>query len=197
MSDSSLPELSSEDQLRIEQGIRELHTPRRKLASAIRYEPVSEEPVKSPPPVEEKPQQPTKQPSILNGVTIDKQGLSEQEYQKLETIKESTPSVNDLRKMNVNSLMEETKLTNEDRKFIVEEMNQSKQKDDPFHRLERILTQDDSIIPLLDKWTSDVEAALGKKVNNPTELTQEEIKKIPPIPEKLQDVMKFMFSGSN
>ena len=48
---------------------------------------------------------------------------------------------------------------------------------------------------LMDKWINEVEQKLGKDLVNFTSLTQEDIKKIPPPPEKLQEVVKYLFSS--
>ena len=143
--------------------------------------------------------------SILNGIEINRDDFSERDFQHLQSIKEKAPSLKESKKMNINSLMDDMKLSASDRTFIVNEMNainnnknnsnKSSTIDDPFSRLERVLSQDSSIMVLLDQWTKEVESTLGKSIVDPTSLSEEELKKIQPAPEKLQEVIKFMFFG--
>ena len=190
--------------MRIEKGIRDLQTPRRKINFSNRAHtlqtPESKETDNN---KATSTQQTKKNDSILSNVVIDRDGLSESDYQQLLSIKENAPSVKNSKKMDINSLMEDMKLTASDRTFIMNEMNNINNQNnsnatnnatnDPFSRLERILSQDSSIMDLLDQWTKQVESTLGKSITDPTLLSEEELKKIPPAPEKLQEVIKFMF----
>ena len=41
----------------------------------------------------------------------------------------------------------------------------------------------------------EVEKAIGKSIADPSKLTEEDFKKVPPVPQKLQEVVQFMMSG--
>lgn len=176
-------------------GIRKLKQSRRIPYSSRRFEPEPQEEVQSVPIKNEPPPNPSQQSkSVLKDVQIDPSGLSEQDIQRFNMMKENAPSSSDLKKMNMNTLMKDMGLSKSDQEFLMNNINQPNPSD-PLSRLERILSQDSSIMPLLENWQKEVEQALGKGVDNPLSLTKEDITRIPPAPEKLQNVIKYMFSN--
>lgn len=204
MDESSLPELTSEEELQIEKGLHALNRSHRKPMPTIQMESA---PVVQPDTLKEMPkevrkgdssQRPNNQRrSVLEGVNIPRENLTEAEYQQLKTIQQNAPTSEELKRINPQEMLKEMQLSKDDLSFMARELNaaQSPTRDDPFSRLERLITKDDSIMKLLDQWMMDVEKAVGKSVNNPLALSEEELKKIPPAPEKLQDVVKYMFSS--
>ena len=65
----------------------------------------------------------------------------------------------------------------------------------PFERLEKLMSEDESIYTSLEQWMKEVEKVVGSKVNNPSSLSEDEIRNLPPAPQKLQEVIQFMLSG--
>lgn len=95
-------------------------------------------------------------------------------------------------------------LTASDRRFIESELRDIESKPlpsvqnvdtAPFERLEKIMLEDEGIYDSFEQWMKEVEKVVGDKVNNPTSLTEEEIKSLPPAPLKLQEAMRYMLSG--
>ena len=104
-----------------------------------------------------------------------------------------------------NSLLKEIGLTSKDMDMIDSELKKyeqtktkvkaSEQDYAQLEKLERILREDSSIFDTYNKWFESVEKALGKSIGDPSTLTEEDIKNIPPAPEKLQELARFMMSG--
>ena len=100
--------------------------------------------------------------------------------------------------------MKDIGLTEEEKNLIVSEMR-SMPKDETLHvdtthqgeydRLEELMRDDSSIMSTLAAWTKEVEKAIGKSIADPSKLTEEDFKKVPPVPQKLQEVVQFMMSG--
>ena len=95
-------------------------------------------------------------------------------------------------------------LTASDRQFIESELRDIESKPlpspknvdmTPFERLEKIMREDEGIYASFEQWMKEVEKVVGEKVNNPTSLTEEEIKNLPPAPVKVQEAMRYMLSG--
>lgn len=142
--------------------------------------------------------------SLMFDFNIKQDNLSDTEF---ESVKHLYEELKDPKRTNVRSiptLMKDIGLTEEEKNLIVSEMRSMPQ-DQPLHvdtthreeyqRLEDLLRDDASIMPTLDAWTKDVEKAIGKSISDPSKLTEEDFKKVPPAPQKLQDVIKFMMTG--
>lgn len=143
-------------------------------------------------------------PSLMFDFKINQDNLSDAEFEQVKRLREAMSDPKRARSTNITSLMNDIGLTEEEKRIMVKEM-QSIPKDKPVHvdntyqeefrRLEQVMRDDDGVFPLMEKWTKDVEKALGKSVSDPTQLTEEDFKKIPPVPQKLLDVVKYMMSG--
>ena len=58
-----------------------------------------------------------------------------------------------------------------------------------------MLTNDSSILDSYNSWLKEVEKVLGSKVDHPESLTEEEIALIPPVPDKLREMIQYMTSN--
>lgn len=143
-------------------------------------------------------------PSLMFDFKINQDNLSDAEFEQVKRLREAMSDPKRARSTNITSLMNDIGLTEEEKRIMVKEM-QSIPKDKPVHldsayqeefrRLEQVMRDDGGVFPLMEKWTKDVERALGKSISDPTQLTEEDFKKIPPVPQKLLDVVKYMMSG--
>ena len=96
-------------------------------------------------------------------------------------------------------------LTEEDQKFMVEELKKAKTAPPPkeptpeerrkFSRLERMLSNDSSILDSYDSWLKETERVLGSKADHPESLTEDDIAKMPPVPEKLREMLQYITSN--
>ena len=193
---------------RINHGLQEMRELRRKPLVKTVIEKVEREEKK---PEEKKPEIDTssspEQPrnSLLYDFKIDRSGMSDSDYamaKKLQSIfkdpKYKAPKDKD-------SLLKEMGLTSSDMDLINSEMKKIDQTKTTakasahdyaqLEKLERLLREDTSIFDTYNKWLESVEKALGKSIGDPSSLTEEDMKNIPPAPAKLQELARFMMSG--
>ena len=193
---------------RINHGLREIRELRRKPLVKTVIEKVEREEKK---PEVQKPEVDTnsspEQPksSLLYDFEIDRSGMSDSDYamaKKLQSIfkdpKYKGPKDKD-------SLLQEIGLTSSDMDLINSEMKKLEQTNTivkasehdyaQMERLERLLREDSSIFDTYNKWLESVEKALGKSIGDPSSLTEEDMKNIPPAPAKLQELVHFMMPG--
>lgn len=203
-----LPSLTQEEMDRIDRGLREYRELRRKPLIvdivADKQEQKIPEPVESKPKEEPKPKPEKKKDSLLYDMKIDREGLSEDDYQYLTRLQKvlSDPSVVKVR--DVNTLYKEIGFTEEDQKFIMEEMEKAKtappakemtpEQRAKISRMERFFYNDSSIQESYNSWLKEVEKVLGPKADHPESLTEEERKQIPRAPEKLREAFRYIMS---
>ena len=130
--------------------------------------------------------------------------MSDSDYKLAKQLQAALQDPNNGLPKNTQSLFKEIGITSKDFDQIGEEVKRfEKEKTktpNPNHnysqlaKLERLLSQDPSLFDTYNAWIADVEKAIGKDVGNPSLLTEEDMKKIPPAPEKLQELARFMMS---
>lgn len=207
VNESELPDLTSSEVNRIHEGLREIRELRRKplVKTTIEKEtkqepePIVEKPVKKEPSSAEKPKE-----SLLYNFEIDRTNMSDSDYKLAKQLQAALQDPNNGLPKNTQSLFKEIGITSKDFDQIGEEVKRfEKEKTktpNPNHnysqlaKLERLLSQDPSLFDTYNAWIADVEKAIGKDVGNPSLLTEEDMKKIPPAPEKLQELARFMMS---
>lgn len=194
----------------MEAGLRGLRSSRR--IPVIQYN--DEDEVKLPKPrersvaVEE--EQPKKETSkqILSSLMFDfdikQDNLSDAEFESVKRLYDALKDPKRSKARSIPELMKDIGLTEEEKNLIVSEMR-SMPKDETLHvdtthqgeydRLEELMRDDSSIMSTLAAWTKEVEKAIGKSIADPSKLTEEDFKKVPPVPQKLQEVVQFMMSG--
>ena len=194
----------------MEAGLRGLRSSRR--IPVIQYN--DEDEVKLPKPrersvaVEE--EQPNKETSKQNlsslmfDFDIKQDNLSDAEFESVKRLYDALKDPKRSKARSIPELMKDIGLTEEEKNLIVSEMR-SMPKDETLHvdtthqgeydRLEELMRDDSSIMSTLAAWTKEVEKAIGKSIADPSKLTEEDFKKVPPVPQKLQEVVQFMMSG--
>ena len=205
---TELPSLTSEEMDRITKGLREFRDLRRKPLNMriVKDEKNVETPKQEEPrPKEEpKPNPEKKKESLLYDMKIDRKGLSEADYQYVTNLQKVLSDPSNVKVRDTKELYKEIGLTEDDQKFMIEELKKAKGAPPPkestpderakLSRLERLLSNDSSILDSYDSWLKEVEKVLGPKVDHPESLTEEEITKIPPVPEKLREMIQYMTS---
>lgn len=194
----------------MEAGLRGLRSSRR--IPVIQYN--DEDEVKLPKPRERsvavKEEQPKKETSKQNlsslmfDFDIKQDNLSDAEFESVKRLYDALKDPKRSKARSIPELMKDIGLTEEEKNLIVSEMR-SMPKDETLHvdtthqgeydRLEELMRDDSSIMSTLAAWTKEVEKAIGKSIADPSKLTEEDFKKVPPVPQKLQEVVQFMMSG--
>lgn len=207
VNESELPDLTSSEVNRIHEGLREIRELRRKplvkttIQKEIKQEskPIVEKPAKKEPSSSEKPKE-----SLLYDFEIDRAGMSDSDYKLAKQLQAALRDSNNGLPKDAQSLFKEIGITSKDFDRIGEEVKRFEQEKtkaptsnhnySQLAKLERLLSQDPSLFDTYNAWIADVEKAIGKDVGNPSILTEEDMKKIPPAPEKLQELARFMMS---
>ena len=193
---------------RISHGLREIRELRRKplvKTTIERVEPEEKKTEVQKPKAEVSSSSKKPKNSLLYDFEIDRSGMSDSDYEmakKLQTIfkdpKYKAPKDKD-------SLLKEIGLKSSDFDMINSELRNCEQTKTKvqasehdyaqLEKLERLLREDPSIFDTYSKWLESVEKAMGKSIGDPSSLTEEDLKNIPPAPEKLQELARFMMSG--
>ena len=194
---------------RITKGLREFRDLRRKPLNMriVKDEEKVETPIiEEPRPKEEpKPTSEKKKESLLYDMKIDRKGLSEADYQYVTNLQKVLSDPANIKARDTKELYKEIGLTEDDQKFMIEELKKAKTAPPPkgstpderakLSRLERMLTNDSSILDSYNSWLKEVEKVLWSKVDHPESLTEEEIALIPPVPDKLREMIQYMTSN--
>lgn len=193
---------------RITKGLRELRDLRRKPLNVrvVKDEEKTETPKQEETRPKEKPKPSSKKKeSLLYDMTIDRKGLSEADYQQALNMQKVMSDPANVKVRDTKELYKEMGLTEEDQKFMVEELKKAKTAPPPkeptpeerrkFSRLERMLSNDSSILDSYDSWLKETERVLGSKADHPESLTEDDIAKIPPVPEKLREMLQYITSN--
>ena len=142
--------------------------------------------------------------SLLYDLPISREGFTDEEFESVQQLRDAVADPANLKSKSPQDLFKSMGLTTSDRQFIESELRAIESKPlpslknvdtTPFERLEKIMLEDDGIYDSFEQWMKEVESVVGDKVNNPTSLTEEEIKNLPPAPRKLQEAMQYMLSG--
>lgn len=142
--------------------------------------------------------------SLLYDFPLPHDGFTAEEYESLEQLRDAVADPANVKTRNPQELFRSMNLTASDRQFIDSEIKRlaseplhpRKNVDAaPFERLEKLMSEDESIYTSLEQWMKEVEKVVGSKVNNPSSLSEDEIRNLPPAPQKLQEVVQFMLSG--
>ena len=142
--------------------------------------------------------------SLMFDFDIKQDNLSDTEFESVKRLYDALKDPKRSKARSIPELMKDIGLTEEEKNLIVSEMR-SMPKDETLHvdtthqgeydRLEELMRDDSSIMSTLAAWTKEVEKAIGKSIADPSKLTEEDFKKVPPVPQKLQEVVQFMMSG--
>lgn len=142
--------------------------------------------------------------SLMFDFDIKQDNLSDAEFESVKRLYDALKDPKRSKARSIPELMKDIGLTEEEKNLIVSEMR-SMPKDETLHvdtthqgeydRLEELMRDDSSIMSTLATWTKEVEKAIGKSIADPSKLTEEDFKKVPPVPQKLQEVVQFMMSG--
>ena len=142
--------------------------------------------------------------SLMFDFDINQDNLSDAEFESVKRLYDALKDPKRSKARSIPELMKDIGLTEEEKNLIVSEMR-SMPKDETLHvdtthqgeydRLEELMRDDSSIMSTLAAWTKEVEKAIGKSIADPSKLTEEDFKKVPPVPQKLQEVVQFMMSG--
>ena len=142
--------------------------------------------------------------SLMFDFDIKQDNLSDAEFESVKRLYDALKDPKRSKARSIPELMKDIGLTEEEKNLIVSEMR-SMPKDETLHvdtthqgeydRLEELMRDDSSIMSTLAAWTKEVEKAIGKSIADPSKLTEEDFKKVPPVPQKLQEVVQFMMSG--
>lgn len=151
------------------------------------------------------PSKPTrKRASLLYDFPLTHEGFTDAEFESIQRLHDAVADPANLKSKSPQDLFKSMGLTASDRRFIESELRDIESKPlpsvqnvdtAPFERLEKIMLEDEGIYDSFEQWMKEVEKVVGDKVNNPTSLTEEEIKSLPPAPLKLQEAMRYMLSG--
>ena len=142
--------------------------------------------------------------SLMFDFDIKQDNLSDAEFESVKRLYDALKDPKRSKARSIPELMKDICLKEEEKNLIVSEMR-SMPKDETLHvdtthqgeydRLEELMRDDSSIMSTLAAWTKEVEKAIGKSIADPSKLTEEDFKKVPPVPQKLQEVVQFMMSG--
>ena len=159
----------------------------------------------SQPPQHPKSSKPTrKRASLLYDLPISREGFTDEEFESIQQLRDAVADPANLKSKSPQDLFKSMGLTASDRQFIESELRDIESKPlpspknvdtTPFERLEKIMREDEGIYASFEQWMKEVEKVVGEKVNNPTSLTEEEIKNLPPAPVKVQEAMRYLLSG--
>ena len=142
--------------------------------------------------------------SLMFDFDIKQDNLSDAEFESVKRLYDALKDPKRSKARSIPELMKDIGLTEEEKNLIVSEMR-SMPKDETLHvdtthqgeydRVEELMRDDAIIMSTLATWTKEVEKAIGKSIADPSKLTEEDFKKVPPVPQKLQEVVQFMMSG--
>lgn len=145
-----------------------------------------------------------KRESLLYDIPISHEGFTDAQYESVQRLRDVVADPANLKSKSPQDLFKSMGLTASDRQFIESELREIESKPlpslqnvdtTPFERLEKIMLEDEEIYDSFEQWMKKVEEVVGDKVNNPTLLTEEEIKNLPPAPLKVREAMQYMLSG--